>query len=254
MKIKPITATLFVASLALQAGSAQTQIDEARKILEEYVETRQIISEERNNWKSERAILADTAALLGRELERLEKQIGDLEDSATVADEEREELTNRRDALKAGSDTVLENIGGLETMLHEIVRKLPIPLTDTIQPLIRRLPDDPANTKLSLGERVQNVVGILSQADKFNTTMTLTSETQEMDSGKLVQVSTLYWGTAVAYFVDDAGDYAGYGTPAEGGWEWTQLDGSGSAIRELLSVYDGSADTIKFVKVPARIK
>jgi septal ring factor EnvC (AmiA/AmiB activator) len=254
MKLKTLHATLIVASVACQTTFAQTQIDEARNVLEEYVETRQIISEERSNWKTEEAILTDTVSLLSSELERIEEQIATLETSATVADEERQTLTLQRDELKAGSDAVIGNIGDLETQLKGIIKRLPDPLTSTIQPLVRRLPDDPNNTKLSLGERVQNVVGILSQADKFNNTMTLTSETQELDNGKLVQVSTLYWGSAIAYFVDDSGDYAGYGTPSEEGWNWTQLDNAGSDIRELLAVYDGSSDTIKFVKVPAQIK
>ncbi len=233
---------------------AQPQIEETRNVLGEWVETRQIISRERSDWQTEKAILSDTVSLLTNELERLEQQIADLEDSATVADEEREQLTTRRDALSAGSDAVIDSIGSLETQLREIAAQLPAPLADKIQPLTRRLPDDPENTKLSLGERVQNVVGILSQAGKFNSTMTLTSETKELDNGKLVQVSTLYWGNAIAYFVDDSGEYAGYGSPGDDGWEWTQLDEAGAAIRELLAVYDGTSDSIKFVEVPARIQ
>lgn len=250
-----LSAVATVPSLFAQSGTAGTaNTDEARDVLEQWVETRQIISQERSDWKTEKAILTDTVDLLSSELERLDTEIAELETSATAADEEREQLTARRDALSAGSDAVLDNIGELETQIKMIVAKLPDPLTDKIQPLIRRLPDDPKSTKMSLGERVQNIVGILSQADKFNTTMTLTSETQEMESGKRVQVNTLYWGNAIAYFVDDTGEYAGIGSPTEDGWEWTQLEDAGGDIRELLSVYDGSADTIKFVKVPARIQ
>lgn len=229
-------------------------ISDTRSVLQEWVETRQIISKEKNDWITEKAILTDTVTLLSNEVEHLEAAIEELEDSASAADEERAELVEKRDRLSAGSDVVIENLGGLEKQMAAIIALLPEPLTDTIQPLIRRLPDDPENTTLSLGERVQNIVGILDQADKFNSSMKLTSETQEMDSGKLVQVSTLYWGSAGAYFVDDSGSYAGYGTPAPDGWEWQQVDGAGPALLELLSVYDGSSDTIKFVQVPAQIK
>ncbi|MFP4157248.1 MAG: DUF3450 family protein [Opitutales bacterium] len=254
MNRKTLRLFSLTAIVSAPALFAQPQIEDTRNVLAEWVETRQIISQERSDWQTEKAILSDTVDLLSNELERLEKQIADLEESATVADEERAELTTQRDALSAGSDAVLENIGALETQLREIAAQLPAPLVDKIKPLTRRLPDDPENTKLSLGERVQNVVGILSQAGKFNSTMTLTSETQELDNGKQVQVSTLYWGNAIAYFVDDSGEYAGYGTPGEDGWEWTQLDEAGAAIRELLAVYDGSSDSIKFVEVPARVQ
>jgi len=239
---------------AASSLTAADQITDARSVLEEWVETRQIISEEKASWKIEQTILGDTINLLKSEIERLDEAMTDLEASATAADKEREELAAERERLEAGSAAILDSLGSLETKLKTIITYFPEPLTDTIQPLIRRLPKNPEETTLSLGERVQNIVGILSQADKFNTTMMLTSETQELDGGKLVQVNTLYWGLAIAYFVDDSGNYGGIGTPAEGGWKWTQVDGAGTAIRELLSQYDGSADTIKFVQVPAQTK
>ncbi|MDP4880188.1 MAG: DUF3450 domain-containing protein, partial [Opitutales bacterium] len=127
---------------------------------------------------------------------------------------------------------------------------LPAPLVNKIKPLIRRLPDDPANTELSLGERVQNIVGILSQADKFNTTITMTSESRTIDGGKTIEVRTLYWGLAAAYYVDASGEYAGIGKPSKDGWEWPQIKDAGPQIKKLLDVYEGSED-IQFVEVPA---
>ena len=99
---------------------------------------------------------------------------------------------------------------------------------------------------------VQNIVGILSQADKFNTTVTLTSDARAIDSGKTVQVSTIYWGLAMAYYVDDSGSYAGIGYPTADGWEWPQINDAGPQIKQVLEIYDGIAD-IQFVELPARI-
>ena len=121
-----------------------------------------------------------------------------------------------------------------------------------IKPLIRRLPHDPDSKTLSLGERVQNIVGILSQADKFNTTITAVSDSREITENKVVEVRTLYWGLAMAYFVDSSGEYAGIGFPGKDGWEWPQIEGSGPSIQQLLGVYEGNED-IQFVEVPARI-
>ena len=178
--------------------------------------------------------------------------IADLEASATAADEERKTLTTERDALKAASGVVEGNIGALENKMNGILPLLPTSLTDKIKPLIRRLPEDPEATDLSLGERVQNIVGILSQTDKFNNTVTQTSESRELNSGKVVEVRTLYWGLAMAYFVDGTGTYAGIGTPATEGWEWSQIEASGPQIQRLIDVYEGTAD-IQFVEVPAQI-
>lgn len=256
MKTKTLQGLLLLAlsaSAPLAGLANQDPIRDTRDVLDQWVETRQIISEEKSDWRTEKTILTDTKDLLSGELERLEQAIADLEASATAADEEREKLATTKERLTEASTVVEENLGGLETQLKSITAMLPTPLVDKIKPLIRRLPDDPTDTDVSLGQRVQNIVGILSQTGKFNATITPTSESQEIEDGQLVQVSTLYWGLAIAYFVNDSGTYGGYGVPAEDGWEWTEVEGAGPAIRELLSVYDGSSETIKFVQVPAVI-
>lgn len=238
--------------LAPIALAAQNQITETRDVLDKWVETRQIISEEKADWKTEKSILGDTVQLLSSELERLEKALTDLEASATAADEDRSKLAAEKEELNAASAVVIDNIGALETQLKAIIQTLPEPLVNKIKPLIRRLPDDPTDTKLSLGERVQNIVGILSQADKFNTTLTQTSESRELANGKTVEVRTLYWGLAMAYYVDGSGEYAGIGFPGADGWEWPQVEGAGAEIKRLIDVYEG-AEEIQFVEVPARI-
>lgn len=251
------TPIFYAAALGLTFApffaSAANSIDETRATLEQWVETRQITSKEKSDWRTEQAILGDTKALLGSELTRLTKSLDELNASATAADEDRSQLAAEKEKLNAASQVVIGNIGALETQMKAIIPTLPAPLVNKIKPLIRRLPDDPANTELSLGERVQNIVGILSQADKFNTTITMTSESRTIDGGKTIEVRTLYWGLAAAYYVDASGEYAGIGKPSKDGWEWPQIKGAGPQIKKLLDVYEGSED-IQFVEVPANIQ
>jgi len=250
---KPLLHVLALGCALAPFGlAAQNKVTETRDVLDKWVETRQIISEEKADWKVEQSILGDTVTLLSSELERLNKSLEDLEASATAADEDRTQLAAEKETLSVASAVVVDQIGALETQLKRIIESLPEPLVNKIKPLVRRLPDDPANTKLSLGERVQNIVGILSQADKFNTTLTETSESREIEGGKVVEVRTLYWGLAMAYYVDASGQYAGIGYPGKDGWEWPQIEGKGEAIKRLIDVYEG-AEEIQFVEVPARI-
>lgn len=253
MKVRISKAFLLSIFFAASATHAADPVGDTRNTLEEWVETRQIISEERADWKVEQSILEDTVALLSGEIERLDNALEDLETSATAADEERSKLNERKERLSAASSVVETIIGDLEAQMKAIVKTLPEPLVEKIKPLIRRLPEDPADTSLSVGERVQNVVGILSQADKFNTTVTQTSESREIDDGKTVEVRTLYWGLAAAYYVDSSGQYAGYGNPTADGWEWPRLDNAGETIKRLIDVYEGSEE-IQFIQVPASIK
>ncbi|HBO57380.1 MAG TPA: hypothetical protein DD622_02965 [Opitutae bacterium] len=247
--VSQIVITTAICFLPLHA---ENKLQDTRDVLDQWVETKQIISEERADWRLEQSILKDSQSLLDNELARLTQALADLEASATAADEDRTQLAAEKDLLKAASSVVEANIGGLETKMKALVTSLPQPLVDKIKPLMRRLPDDPNNTKLSLGERVQNIVGILSQADKFNTTITLSNESREIADGKIVQVTTLYWGLAMAYFVDKSGEYAGIGTPDASGWAWQELPEAGSQIKQLLDIYEGTQE-IKFVSVPARL-
>lgn len=240
----------FTATISALHGA--NTISETRSVLDKWVETRQITSEEKADWKIEKSILGDTVGLLKNEMARVIESIEALEATASAADEDRAELTSQKEQLNKASSAVISSIGGLETQMKAIIQTLPQPLVDKIKPLIRRLPDDPAKTKLSLGERVQNIVGILSQTDKFNTTLTETSESREIAEGKVVEVRTLYWGLAMAYYVDASGEYAGIGYPTANGWEWPQVEGKGPEIKRLIDVYEG-AEEIQFVEVPARI-
>jgi hypothetical protein len=232
--------------------NAQTDLESTRNVLDQWVQTKQIISKEQSDWRLEQSILAETQALLDTELKRLDSSLEDLKNTATAADEDRSQLTAKKEEIAEASTVVEVHIGSLETQMKQVVKTLPAPLVDRIKPQIRRLPDDSNDTKLSLGERVQNIVGILSQTDKFNATITQTSESREIDGGKVIEVRTLYWGLSMAYYVDAAGEYAGIGFPTEDGWEWPQIEGAGPQIKKLLDVYEGSED-IQFVEVPARI-
>ena len=247
----------FIVSILTFAGAfslaAEDTIKNARSALEQWVETEQILSEEKSDWRLEKSILEDTQVLLSKELTRIEEAIDDLEDSATAADADRAALSEEKEKQTAAAAVVRSNIGALEKKVKDIIKTLPEPLTDKIKPLIRRLPNDPENTKLSIGERVQNVVGILSQADKFNSTITLSNESREISEGKVVQVTTLYWGLAQAYFVDNAGSYAGVGKPGAEAWVWTEVKDIGPEIKQLLDIYEGTEE-IQFVKIPASIQ
>lgn len=252
MHSRTITALGVAVLAAASPLRAADPILETRSTLEQWVETRQIISEEQSDWKLEQSILRDTESLLSNELERLNQALDDLNASATAADEDRTRLAAEKETLVEASSVVESVIGTLESQLKATVKTLPAPLVDKIKPLIRRLPDDPEATKLTLGERVQNIVGILSQADKFNTTITQTSESREIGEDRMVEVRTLYWGLGMAYYVDASGEYAGIGIPTAEGWEWPQVAGAGTQIKRLLDVYEGSEE-IQFVEVPAQI-
>lgn len=236
----------------LPHGQAHAQKD-VRDTIGKWVEVRKNISEEKSDWRMEESMLRDTRELLRREIERLDASIEDMEDSATAADKERAELTSKKERLNEATDVLKSRFGNLEERIKGLSEKFPTPLSEKIAPIIRRIPKDPEDTNASFGERVQNIVGILSQADKFNNDITQTSESREIEEGRTVEVRTLYWGLGGAYYVDASGAFAGIGRPGEDEWEWPRMKGAAPGIRRLIDVAEGSAE-IQFVEVPASIE
>ena len=252
-RILPLLAALAALPPAAHISAQADSVREARDTLDRWVETRQLISEEKSDWRVEESILNDTKRLLENEVDRLDQAIEDLEASATEADKERSQLNARKERLRKATSVVKDDVTKLEQRMRAALDRLPEPLLRKIQPLIRRIPENPEETDAGIGQRVQNLVGILSQTDKFNTSITQTSESRDVGDGKTVEVRTLYWGVAHAFYVDGTGQYAGIGIPGEDGWEWPRLEDAGPPMRALIDVYEGKGD-IRFVEVPARIQ
>lgn len=250
--------SFIVAVIAIIAYGTLTAQDssvaESRTALQEWVETRQIISREKADWALLKEVLADSEELLAAQLGLLTEKLAELEDSQTAADEEREKLMASNEALKEATRSLDKTISAVEVKLLALVPSFPQPLRDGVDPLVRRIPRPGTESKASLGERVQNIVGILSQADRFNSRITLVNRTQQLKDGREVQVSTLFWGLGQAYFVDTTGTYAGVGLPTPEGWVFEEVSGLAPSVAELIRVYRGESNQINFVAVPARVR
>jgi hypothetical protein len=119
--------------------------------------------------------------------------------------------------------------------------------------LLKRIPSDSAAAKAGPVERMQNVVGILSEVDKFNGAISVVSEIRRNPAGAEVQVETLYIGLGHAFFVDKTGDYAGVGVPAADGWQWTPRSELAGRIQKTIAIYNNSLPAA-FVSLPVAIQ
>ncbi|MFP4674242.1 MAG: DUF3450 family protein [Opitutales bacterium] len=247
-----LAAAMLASPFFIHPLQAEDKIGAARGVLEQWVETNRIISEEKSDWRFEQSVLEDTRAMLENELGRLEETLQELEQSISATEKEREQQNDEKARLSEGAAVVAERIAGFEDRLKKIARAFPEPFRQEIKPMLRRIPEDPDATEADLGGRVRNILAILAQAEKFNSSFTRTSESHESEDGTLVEVRTLYWGLAMAYYVDASGTRAGIGHPGKDGWEWSEVEGAGPAIERLLEVSEGDG-AIEFIEVPARI-
>ncbi|MCC5022329.1 MAG: DUF3450 family protein [Candidatus Synoicihabitans palmerolidicus] len=233
------------------AAESDNPLAHARDTYKEYIEIRKIIGEETTEWTTQKQTLGDMISVLKAEIGELAKKMATLSDSATSADQKRAELNEALDSAQATSASFDDTVADLEARVATLAPSLPEPLAIELKPLLARLPDDSSKTRLSYSQRLQTIIGILAQTDKFNTDVKYVSEVKDV-GGQTLEVQTLYLGLATALFTDSAGEYAGYGSPTPSGWTWQAVQGEEAlAVNKAVEVYL-SRQSPEFVSVPLK--
>lgn len=251
MNIK--AAILFVLAITAVNAPAESSLAEQRAVLEKWVQTRQLIAKTKADWQADKELLDQSVALFERELKQVEEQMSKLSTNSAQVDKERLQA----EALKKTSEEALagarEFAASFEAQVKSLVPRLPQPLQDILKPMLNRLPADAANTKMPATERIQVLVGILNELDKFNNGISLFSEKRKNSKGEEVSVETVYVGLGAAYFVNEANDFAGTGTAGPNGWEWTTQSDLAHSVREVVRIYRNERSA-RFLPLPATIR
>lgn len=247
----PIVMAIALGGVA--ASAAESPVVDARVTLEKWVETRQLISKTKSDWQADQESLEQTVALYERELKAIDEQMSKVNTNNTQVAKEMLEA----EALQQHSQEALaqarEFATGFEGRVRQFAGQLPGPLQDILKPLLARLPADPGNTKMLAAERVQVLVGILNELDKFNNGVNVFNEKRKNPKGDEVAVQTVYLGLGAAYFVNEAGDFAGTGAPGANGWEWNVKNEIAASVQEVVKIYRNEK-TARFVTLPAAIR
>jgi hypothetical protein len=249
-KIPFLLAGLSLASTGLFAQDTDA-VKRLQNTLQEWVSVEKTLSEEVNSWVIEQQLINDSLNVLRTQQATFEERKAVAEETSSRAESDRRALAEDRDSLAAVSTLMEERVRTFEAEMRSLVLLLPEPLAQEVSPVFRRIPANPDDTTLGLAVRTQNLVAILSQIDRFNTTVTRVSEVRELEGGPR-EVTTLYFGLGAAYFVDQTGDYAGYGRPGANGWVWTTDRSLANSLRTLVAVYDGTREA-QFVALPHAI-
>ena len=166
-------------------------------------------------------------------------------------EKKRAELNERKEILDATTKEMEAAVATYETRVKALAKTWPEAFVKSINTFLKRIPTEDQADAAPLTIRLQNIVAILSQFDKFQSAITRDTGVQEVD-GETREVTTLYYGFSYAYFIDGSGQYAGYGYPADGGWKWVSDQSLDKDITQLVAVYDRSVDAT-FVGLPAKI-
>lgn len=251
---------MFVAGVAI-AGSlviavSQTspgQLEEIRANIDKWVETRQLLAKARSEWAADQETLQQSISLIEKEVKLINERIAQTQETASQADRDRLVLVEENERLSKASAAVQAVLADLERQTTNLAAGLPLPLQERILPLLKRIPNHPDQSRLSVSERMQSIVGILSEVDKFNNAISVFPELRRNSAGVEVQVKTLYVGLGAAFFADKSGEYGGVGIPTGTGWEWTPKPEFATDIARAIAIYENT-ETAQFVKLPVTVK
>jgi hypothetical protein len=217
--------------------AADHPLDNARSVLERWVQARQLVAKTRADWAAEKDMLEASTRIFEHELKDLDARVAGLGEANAEVTRERKELQAEKEALGEAN----ARAGALATLHEQRIRSLkpwlPEPLQRRIEPLLGRFPEDGGSTRLTAAERLQNLVGVLNEIDKFNGSISVESEIRTNAAGHEVQVETVYLGLAHAYFVGEGGKFAGVSVPAPEGWQTTERNDLGPTITRAIAMY-----------------
>ena len=224
------------------------QVKETHQIIEEWVKTKQIFSEEESTWKSEKAALNDIEGALSKEIEELEKKLLQFEKENVGAAQQRTELTNRKEKAKDASLQFYTGMQNIEKEVKVTNNFLPSPLRDRLSVFQEKI-DSSRSNSLPLRKRLEALVALLQSIHLFHRAVHLERQEFSLDDGKSREFRVIYFGMGVAYFVNESGNVAGWGKPSDKGWSWTRQDELAKEISNGVSIMENRA-LPRFLELP----
>jgi len=241
--------SILLCGLAASFLTGQSPLEETVDYLDQWVQTEQLISETEAEWEMDKASMENLMAIYEREIESLEDIITAAEKDTSAAEERRANLMEQSAAVREMEARLSEMLAEAEAAVKRLETVLPTPLREELQPLFNSIPDDADATKLALGQRVQPVVAILTQVQKFNQVVTVEEGFREFEEGRTLQTEKVYFGLGAAFYVDQANEHAGRGVLGPEGWVWEDDNSLIETVRELITIYRGGQQA-KYISLP----
>ena len=237
-------------SASARAQTADTD-ESGRVVVEKWIETRRLIAQEKQDWRLGKEMLADRAHMLEKEIAAIREKIAAGANETAEVDRKLAESRAQNNELDAAAARMRTAVAALETRLPALLARTPDPVRERVKPLVQRLPQNPADTKVGLPERFQNILGILNEIGKANGEVTVATEIRTLADGRPAEVKTVYIGLGQAYYVSAKGE-AGIGRPGAAGWEWQPANELAARVTETMQVLQNKA-TPHFVSLPVKI-
>ena len=261
---KKLVVAIALGAVLAGHSTAQTRAEqhvELRATLEQWMQAVDRSQELESQWQVESSVLADSIVGLKGMLEQAEIEMLAVEKRLAAADDESQDKIKEQDDFRQAREALRDGLPPVEAEVEKVVPLFPdfyvggedgsSKLKASIEKLAehrRAEPDE--KTKIGLNARLQPLVQILTEAERFHSKLWAVPHPLKVgEEEKLMNV--LYFGLSVAYAVDDAGTIALEGRSSPSGWSFVPLKGEGIAeqVRTLFKAADGSGES-QMVNLP----
>ena len=218
-------------------------------IIQEWVQTEQLISEETTEWNIEKAALLDIRDALKTEIIELDKRLEESEEEAVGAAKQRTELLKQKNEIEETTRSLLDGVDALQIQVEEAFKLLPTPLAKRLQPFRQKLKSPIGSNNISLRQRVDTLLSLIQAISLYHRNISLERQEFSLGDGVSREFQVLYFGLGIAYFVNESGTVAGYGSPSKDGWVWKRDDSLAQEIATGVDMMNNQAMP-RFLKLP----
>ena len=226
-----------------------TTFKDTTTIIQEWIQTEQLISEETTEWNIEKAALLDIRDALKTEIIELDKRLAESEEEAVGAAKQRTELLEQKNEIEDTTRSLLEGVDALEIQVEEAFKILPTPLAKRLQPFRQKLNNQIEDYNIPLRQRVDTLLSLIQAVSLFHRNISIERQEFSLEDGVSREFQVMYFGLGIAYFVNESGTVAGYGSPSKNGWVWKRDDSLALEISTGLDMVNNRAMP-RFLKLP----
>ncbi|MBL6766019.1 MAG: DUF3450 family protein [Verrucomicrobiae bacterium] len=220
------------------------RFEAARQLTIDWIQTRETINRTLRDWSDQRQSLELTSELLETELTTLDNRIAAIQAESAKDRKRRDELERKLKERNGLIEYTAGRLANMEARLVAMSGRFPIVLQEKVRPLTRKFPSPDAPSQIPVSQRLQNLLTVFNEIEKFNAQFTVTPEMHSLN-GAQVRVQVLYLGLAQAYYVSPTGRFAGVGRPGPDGWIWTANNAIGDRVKQAIEVSrDETAPTL----------
>ena len=233
---------------------ADSRLVDARAAVAQWVELEKNISRERLAWDEKKRLLEDMTAVAEAEIATIKEQLEDLSVAADESERRRIELVKKSDTHAGLSSSVKIALDSFEIRLKTLFPRLPKPLVDKLKMIMDRLPDDSTKTSLGIAARMQAVIAMITEIQRFDRVVTTGEELMNLSDGETREIYTIHFGLGASYFMTSDSAEGGVGIPAENGWQWESRPQLVSSIQRAIALASGNGVEAGFLSLPVATK